>query len=59
MWHSASALFRNHSSTMGGGVSTHVANAYGKPIYVKADAERRYLTMASFGVSGSAKGMFK
>lgn len=44
---------------MGGGVSTHVANAYGKPIYVKADAERRYLTMASFGVSGSAKGMFK
>ena len=41
---------------MGGTTSTHIANAYKGPVYAKADAERRYLTMeqytANVGVEG-------
>lgn len=38
---------------MGGWTSTHVANGYQKTIYVKCDAERRYVTMANFSSSSS------
>ena len=41
---------------MGSDHSTHVANAYSKTIYVKADAERSYVTMARFAASGAVTG---
>ena len=41
---------------MGSDHSTHVANAYSKSIYVKADAERSYVTMARFAASGAVTG---
>ena len=41
---------------MGADHSTHVANAYSKTIYVKADAERSYVTMARFAASGAVTG---
>ena len=36
---------------MGGRTSTHVANAYHEDVWVKIDAERAYVTMASVGMS--------
>lgn len=41
---------------MGGTSSTHVANAYRRPIYVRADAERKYLTEDSSSYSGGVEG---
>ena len=41
---------------MGGGYSTHVANAYHRTIYVKADAEHSYVTLSEFAISGSIGG---
>ena len=35
-----------------------MANAYCSPIYVKADAERSYVTMAGFSISGGVEGNF-
>ena len=41
---------------MGGGYSTHVANAYHRTIYVKADAKRSYVTLSEFAIGGSREG---
>ena len=41
---------------MGGTTSTHIANAYKGPVYAKADAERRYLTMEQYTANVGVKG---
>lgn len=43
---------------MGGSPSTHVANAYDKPVYVKAEAERCDLPLASYSVSLGVEGEY-